>query len=127
MDSDPIVDPEASQEPPIETEEDLDEKYVLTSCQFHIKLTAEWNVRYPNRPHNHSPTLPFYELFLNLFNPLSEIKKKPPGPPAARRKAGPHGQSNANLNPLERRRDVIERFIDDGERKWATTYTLPFD
>ena len=111
MDSDPIVDPEASQEPPIETEEDLDEKYVLTSCQFHIKLTAEWNVRYPNRPHNHSPTLPFYELFLNLFNPLSEIKKKPPGPPAARRKAGPHGQSNANLNPLERRRDVIERFI----------------
>jgi DNA ligase-4 len=69
------------------------------------------DARYPNRPHNHSPTLPFHELFLSLFNPLSEIKKKPPGPPNARRKVGPHGQSNANLNPFERRRDVIERFI----------------
>ncbi|KAI9928265.1 hypothetical protein ASPWEDRAFT_38929 [Aspergillus wentii DTO 134E9] len=48
---------------------------------------------------------------MNLFNPLSEIKRKPAGhATAARRKLG-SGQTNANLNPFERRRDVIERFI----------------
>ncbi|KAL4866354.1 hypothetical protein BDV12DRAFT_173099 [Aspergillus spectabilis] len=78
--------------PAVEEESDLEEKY-------------------PNRPRNSSPTLPFHTLFQNLFNPLSEIKKKPAGPPVNRRRAGPHGQSAANLNPLERRRDVIERFI----------------
>jgi DNA ligase-4 len=47
-----------------------------------------------------------------LFNPLNENKKKPPGPTAARRKLGPHGQSGAaTLNPQERRRDIIQRFI----------------
>ncbi|KAB8068426.1 ATP dependent DNA ligase domain-containing protein [Aspergillus leporis] len=70
---------------------------------------SDLDEKYPNRPRNHSPTLPYHVLFQTLFNPLSEIKKKPPG--AARRKVGPHGQSSANLNPLERRRDVIERFI----------------
>ncbi|KAL4802274.1 ATP dependent DNA ligase domain-containing protein [Aspergillus unguis] len=77
---------------PIAEEEDLDEKY-------------------PNRPRNKSPTLPFHDLFQTLFRPLSEIKKKPAGPPGNRRKGGPHGQSTANLNPFERRRDVIDRFI----------------
>lgn len=70
-----------------------------------------FNDRFPNRPHNHSPTLPFHDLFLTLFDPLSEIKKKPAGQAPARRKVGPSGQSAANLNPLERRRDIIERFI----------------
>ncbi|KAJ5832214.1 Nucleic acid-binding OB-fold [Penicillium riverlandense] len=88
MDSDEIV-PEPTYP---EREEDLDEKY-------------------PNRPHNHAATLPFHELYASLFNPLSEIKKKPAGPVPARRKLGPHGQSTSNLNPFERRRDVIERFI----------------
>ncbi|KAL4948821.1 ATP dependent DNA ligase domain-containing protein [Aspergillus filifer] len=72
-------------------EEDLDEKY-------------------PNRPQNGSPTLPFHDLFQTLFRPLSEIKKKPAQPAVSRRRAG-IGQTNANLNPLERRRDVIDRFI----------------
>lgn len=70
--------------------------------------------RYPNRPHNHSSTLPFHELFLTLFNPLNENKKKPTGPAAvaaARRKVGPNGTSAANLTPQERRRDIIQRFI----------------
>ncbi|KAJ0425510.1 hypothetical protein BJY00DRAFT_181990 [Aspergillus carlsbadensis] len=67
--------------------------------------------RYPNRPRNHSNALPFHDLFQTLFRPLSEIKKKPAGPPGNRRKAGPHGQSAANPNPFERRRDVIDRFI----------------
>ncbi|KAL4796030.1 ATP dependent DNA ligase domain-containing protein [Aspergillus venezuelensis] len=72
-------------------EEDLDEKY-------------------PNRPRNGSPTLPFHDLFQTLFRPLSEIKKKPAQPAVNRRRAG-IGQTNANLNPLEKRRDVIDRFI----------------
>ncbi|XP_077660996.1 DNA ligase (ATP) DNL4 [Aspergillus fumigatus Af293] len=93
MDSDEIMPDEEHPNVPVGDEEsDIDEKY-------------------PNRPRNHSPTLPFHELFQTLFNPLGEIKKKPAGAVAARRKVGPHGQSAANLNPLERRRDVIERFI----------------
>ncbi|KAK8219913.1 DNA ligase (ATP) [Zalaria obscura] len=72
------------------TEEDLDEKY-------------------PNRPHNHSRTLPFHDLFLTLFNPLNENKKKPTGPITARKKQGPHGP--ANLSPNEVRRSILERFI----------------
>ncbi|XRM46458.1 DNA ligase (ATP) [Aspergillus tubingensis] len=67
--------------------------------------------KYPNRPHNHSQTLPFHELFETLFNPLSELSKKPTGSTVPRRKVGPHGQSAANLTPHEKRRDVIERFI----------------
>ena len=67
--------------------------------------------RFPNRPHNHAPTLPFHELFLTLFNPLNEIKKKPAGSAPPRKKVGPGGQSAAHLNPFEKRRDIIERFI----------------
>ncbi|KAL4919726.1 hypothetical protein BDW62DRAFT_32808 [Aspergillus aurantiobrunneus] len=72
---------------------------------------SDLDEKYPNRPRNTSPTLPFHDLFQTLFRPLSEIKKKPAGPSATRRKAGPQGQSAANLNPFERRRDVIDRFI----------------
>lgn len=67
--------------------------------------------RYPNRPHNRAPTFAFHELYLNLFNPLSEIKKKPAGSNLARRKAGPHGKGAAGLSPFELRRDIIIRFI----------------
>ncbi|EDN06024.1 hypothetical protein I7I51_06408 [Histoplasma capsulatum] len=68
--------------------------------------------KYPNPPRNHSPTLPFHDLFLTLFNPLNENKKRPTGPAAARRKVGPHGQGAAvHLSPQERRRDIIQRFI----------------
>ncbi|KAF7720307.1 DNA ligase [Penicillium ucsense] len=88
MDSDEMV-PEHTQ---IEVE-DLDEKY-------------------PNRPHNRGPTLPFHDLYLNLFDPLSDIRKKPKGGSSlARRKAGPNGKSAASLNPYELRRDIIARFI----------------
>ncbi|PGH19466.1 DNA ligase 4 [Polytolypa hystricis UAMH7299] len=86
--------PTASQHPRgLVQEEDLDEKY-------------------PNRPHNHSPTLPFHDLFLTLFNPLNENKKRPTGPAVSRRKLGPGGQgAQSNLSPQERRRDIIQRFI----------------
>ncbi|KAK3703385.1 DNA ligase (ATP) [Vermiconidia calcicola] len=75
----------------------------------HGNMTEEeLNSKYPNRPHNHSKTLPFHELFLTLFNPLNENKKKPTGPVVARKKQGPHGPGHA---PNEIRRSIIDRFI----------------
>ncbi|KZZ90852.1 DNA ligase I, ATP-dependent family protein [Moelleriella libera RCEF 2490] len=69
--------------------------------------TDELQEKFPNRPRNHSKTLPFAELFLQLFNPLNENKKQPAGPPG--RKRGPHGATS--LSPQEQRRHIIERFI----------------
>ena len=68
----------------------------------------ELNEKYPDRPHNRSKTLPFHELFLTLFNPLNENKKRPTGPVVARKKQGPHGPTHS---PNEIRRSIIERFI----------------
>lgn len=68
----------------------------------------ELDEKYPMRPHNHSKTLPFHDLYLTLFNPLNENKKKPTGPVAARRKRGPQGEAQA---PNEIRRSIISRFI----------------
>lgn len=65
--------------------------------------------KFPNRPRNHSKTLPFHTLFLALFNPLNANKKKPTGPVMARKKLGPHGP--AGQNPHEVRQNIIERFI----------------
>lgn len=77
-------------------EEDLDEKY-------------------PNRPHNHSKTLPFSDLYLDLFDPLSENKKKPAGHVQARKKLGPHGPSTTS--PNERRREIVNQFISKWRKK----------
>lgn len=68
----------------------------------------ELDAKYPNRPHNHAKTLPFHDLYLTLFNPLNENKKKATGPRVARRKQGPHGQ---HKTPHEVRRAIIQRFI----------------
>lgn len=67
--------------------------------------------RYPNRPHNHSPTMPFHDLYILLFNPLNENRKKT-GPVHARAKTGPHGPTNMSTN--EYRRVIVERFVS----KW---------
>ncbi|KAI9667204.1 MAG: DNA ligase (ATP) [Bathelium mastoideum] len=67
------------------------------------------NEKYPNRPRNHSKTLPFHVLFQDLFNPLNENRKKPTGPPISRKKKGPHGP--AAPTPNEVRRNIIERFF----------------
>ncbi|PFH62627.1 hypothetical protein XA68_12701 [Ophiocordyceps unilateralis] len=64
----------------------------------------EMDEKYPNRPRNHSKTLPFHDLFTRLFNPLNENKKQPARGKLPRR-AG-HGPS-----PQEQRRRVIEAFI----------------
>ena len=68
----------------------------------------ELDEKYPTRPHNHSKTLPFHDLYLTLFNPLNENKKKPTGPVMARKKLGPNVPTN---NPNQIRRQIIERFI----------------
>lgn len=77
----------------------------------HGALTGEeLDEKYPNRPHNHSLTLPFHTLFSQLFNTLNEIRKKPTGAAAiARKKQGPHGPTP--LSPHEARRAAIECFI----------------
>nr|POF13694.1 dna ligase 4 [Quercus suber] len=68
----------------------------------------ELDQKYPNRPHNHSKTLPFHDLYLTLFNPLNDNKRKPTGPPLNRKRQGPnHGIQT----PHEIRRSIIERFI----------------
>ncbi|KAI0378701.1 ATP-dependent DNA ligase [Hypomontagnella monticulosa] len=68
--------------------------------------------KYPNRPKNHSRTLPFSDLFKDLFNPLSENRPQP-GPKVVRR---PRGPQSSKLSPQEQKRNVIERFIS----KWRT-------
>ncbi|RDA89589.1 hypothetical protein CP533_6227 [Ophiocordyceps camponoti-saundersi (nom. inval.)] len=64
----------------------------------------ELDEKYPDRPRNHSKTLPFHDLFDRLFNPLNENKKQPPRGKAPRGTF--HGPS-----PPEQRRRIIESFI----------------
>ncbi|KAF2863138.1 ATP-dependent DNA ligase [Piedraia hortae CBS 480.64] len=66
---------------------------------------SELNEKYPNRPHNRHKTLPFRDLYLTLFNPLNENRKKPVGPIVAHRHHVKH------QSPHEIRRAIIERFI----------------
>ncbi|KAL8990814.1 MAG: hypothetical protein Q9177_000620 [Variospora cf. flavescens] len=83
----------------------------LTAAAVDVKRSMEQELdeKFPHRPRNHSNTLPFHDLFLTLFNPLNENKKKPTGPTVARKKQGPHGASSRN--PHEVRRSIIEHFI----------------
>jgi DNA ligase-4 len=69
-------------------------------------IQQELDEKFPNRPINHAKTLPFSALYLNLFNPLQDNKKKPGNPAQNRRKHGP-----AIKGTNEIRRDIIERFI----------------
>ncbi|QIW94932.1 hypothetical protein AMS68_000450 [Peltaster fructicola] len=76
----------------------------------HGALTKdELDEKYPNRPHNHSKTIRFADLFLTIFNPLAENRKKPARAPITRSKVGPDGPFR--LTPNEVRRRIIERFI----------------
>lgn len=82
-------------------------KSTLT-CPVLVQHETNEVSRYPNRPHNHSKTLVFSDLFKDLFNPLNENKRQPTGGIAARKK-GPRSQTQ--LSPQEQRRHIIERFI----------------
>jgi len=108
------VDPADPDPPPVfdreALERELDEKY---ACPLSLDPELRWS-RYPNRPRNHSKTLPFHTLFEDLFNPLNENKKRPVGL-GNRRRQGPNG--GLSTNPQERRREIIERFISRWRRE----------
>ena len=82
----------------------------------HAEKTAdqELDEKFPHRPTNHSQTLPFHDLFQDLFDPLNNNKKKPAGPTIPRKKQGQHGP--ASRNPHDIRRSIIEGFI----AKWRS-------
>lgn len=82
--------------------EDEDKMMYANGAQTLDELTEQ----YPNRPHNHSVTLPFYELITGLFNPLT--KPLPAGAAAKARRAA------STISPTEQRRITIERFFS----KW---------
>lgn len=84
----------------------------VSATQFTAKSLTDRELaeQYPNRPFNHSKTLPFHDLFLTLFNPLQDNRKRPTGPAQSRRKQGPHGPHVQSPNEI--RRAIIERFID---------------
>ena len=88
-------------------DEELDEKQV--KHRLSLAIQTKQNSRYPNRPRNHSETLPFHALHLTLFNPLNDNRKRQSGPVISRKKRGPHGPSN--YTPHETRQHIIERFI----------------
>ncbi|KIX08569.1 uncharacterized protein Z518_03225 [Rhinocladiella mackenziei CBS 650.93] len=78
----------------------------LSRAEIERRLDEE----YPNRPHNHSKTLPFHTLFEDLFNPLiANRTNKPIGAMMNRRKLGPGVRPKTS--PAERRRAIIERYI----------------
>lgn len=94
----------------MEIDQDADAKREEEMMYGHGAMTKEeLNEKYPNRPHNHSKTLPFHDLYLDLFNPLNDNKKKPTGAAIARKKLGPHG--GPSQAPNEIRRQIIDRFI----------------
>ncbi|GAB7354218.1 hypothetical protein MBLNU459_g4762t1 [Dothideomycetes sp. NU459] len=72
-------------------------------------LDEDIDQKYPNKPHNHSVALPFSSLYKDLFDPLDQHRKRPTGPPQARRKQGPHGSTQQT--PQEARRSIIARYI----------------
>lgn len=92
-----------------EAEKESETMYGSTLAQ------QELDEKFPLRPHNHHKTLPFHQLYTELFNPLQENKKKPIGPTTARKKLGPNAQA-----PHDIRRSIIERFIS----KWKTEVGL---
>ncbi|MDI1489443.1 MAG: DNA ligase (ATP) [Ramalina farinacea] len=79
-----------------------------------LLIQEDLDEKYPDRPRNHSKTLPFHELYQNLFDPLNNNKKKPTGPVVPRRRVGPNGPSSRN--PHEIRQNIVERFIS----RWRT-------
>lgn len=89
---------------------DIDESQPSPGAYLDAAQTEqELDAKYPNRPHNHSNTLPFHDLYLTLFNPLNDTKKKPTGPIGNRRRLGPHSTNSSN--PQEVKRAIIEKFI----------------
>ncbi|KAK4154214.1 ATP dependent DNA ligase domain-containing protein [Chaetomidium leptoderma] len=72
----------------------------------------ELDEHFPNRPHNHSKTLPFSDLFKSLFNPLMECKPTTAGAAAGRPARGARrGAGSSKVSYHDQRRHIIERFL----------------
>ncbi|KAI5919263.1 DNA ligase [Camillea tinctor] len=84
--------------------EDEDERQYTTEGQ----TIEDLDEQYPNRPKNHSRTLPFSVLYKDLFNPLNESRKQPGSAAATRIRPG---RGLSKLSPYEHRRNIIDRFI----------------
>ncbi|KAH6624689.1 hypothetical protein B0J18DRAFT_449918 [Chaetomium sp. MPI-SDFR-AT-0129] len=78
------------------------------------------NGGFPHRPHNHSRTPPFSQLFTSLFNPLMDCKPTTGSTAASAshraRRPGAHSSSattttTSKLSYHEQRRHIIERFM----------------
>ncbi|RMZ84822.1 hypothetical protein DV737_g1061, partial [Chaetothyriales sp. CBS 132003] len=69
----------------------------------------ELDEQYPNRPRNHSPTLPFYTLLQDLFQPLIEEQKGKSGIGGFNRRR--FGPDHVPMSKQERKRVIIERYI----------------
>ncbi|KKA26523.1 hypothetical protein TD95_004835 [Thielaviopsis punctulata] len=71
--------------------------------------------RYPNRPQNLHRTLLFSELYRSLFDPLTQIQKKPTGVAGRSKPTGVGATAAANqpskLTVYEQKRHVIDKFI----------------
>jgi DNA ligase-4 len=76
-----------------------------TQSRAQLLTEEELDEKYPNRPHNHSKTLPFSDIYLTLFNPLNDNKRRRGGPALARRQGG-------KLNVNDTRKSIIEKFIN---------------
>ena len=74
-----------------------------------ILCKTDRTYRYPSRPKNHGSTLPFRDLYLTLFDPLNENRRRSNGSVVSRKKLRPHG--GPSHNPHEVRQNIIERFI----------------
>ena len=65
--------------------------------------------KYPNRPKNSKPTLPFHILFEELFNPLNENRKQSSNNATKQRLSRFAG--GPKLSAHEKRRSIIQSFI----------------
>lgn len=71
---------------------------------------TELDAHYPKRPRNHAPTMPFAELFKQLFNPLT---RNTGSNPAAKARRG----ASKTMSPSEQRRITIETFFSNWRNK----------
>ncbi|KAJ6261845.1 hypothetical protein Dda_2644 [Drechslerella dactyloides] len=81
---------------------DEDEEDEFTDSRRITQEKEDVDLKYPNRPRNTKPSLPFSVLPRELFNPLLANLKKPV--------SGPRKQTHQK-KPQEKRRDIINRFI----------------
>lgn len=98
-------------------DDDLDDKDTQTApLEIHYAARErEDDELYPNRPRNHSPTLPFHTLYQDLFDPLIENNKKDKQTPRVNtRRFGPKAINSSSTQ--DRRDAIIENYISRWRR-----------